>query len=266
MKCVIFTTYIPTEDKIWIGLEFLDKFIEKFNDYDIYIGDSNSCNSWLKTLEEYKKDLNIIYKQVPNYLDSEYGAVGAFQTALTLLKESGKRYDFCWFGHTKGVSSGSHNFRKEVYRNFWDINSKVESIMDKEGFIMYSPYITLTDSVWLNGTLPLFLEGPENDSLSSLYAFWVHKGEVLHKFFEKVDPIFFERNILELDRLNYNVCYPEHPKIDRYFFERDFPMIYQKLNLGKKVLYKIIDSGHKRYLGDSTLDKKVNSNIFLLDD
>lgn len=265
MKCIVFTTYIPTEDKIWIGLEFLDKFVEKFKDYDIYIGDSNSCEEWLEVLEGYKKDLNINYRVVPNHLDSGYGVVGAFQTALTLLKESGKKYDFCWFGHTKGVSSGSHNFRKQVFEDFWDIRETVEYKMTKEDFIMYSPYITLTDSVWLNGTLPLFLDGPDNDSLSSLYAFWVHKGEVIEKFLEVVNPLFFNKNILEMDRLNYENCHPEHPKIDRYFFERDFPMIYQKLNVGKKVLYRVIDGGHKKYLGDSTIDKKTNGNIFLLD-
>lgn len=265
MKCIVFTSYVPTEDKIWVGLEFLNKFVENFKDYDVYIGDSNSCDSWLKTLDEYKKNLNIIYRQVPDYLDSGFGVVGAFQTALRLLKESGKKYDFCWFGHTKGVTSNSHKFRNQVFEDFWDIREIVENKMTKEDFIMYSPYITLTDSVWLNGTLPLFLDGPDNDSLSSLYAFWVHKGEVIEKFLDSVDPVFFEKDILSFDRLNYNICYPEHPKVDRYFFERDFPMVYQKLDVGKKVLYRVLDGGHKKYLGDSTIDKKTNNNIFLLD-
>jgi len=256
---IIFASYVPSLDKLRIGKEFLDKFVELFSDYDIYIGVSdNSCEEWYKMLGFYSKKLNITYKEVPKELDSGYGVIGTYQTALKLFRDSHKKYDICWFGHTKGVTSNMDDFRAEVFRNFWDMKPTIETKILKEGYSIYSPYITLTAHNWLNTTLPTILEGVDNDNLCSLYSFWVHSGEVINYFIENCNQDFFTKNILTFKRLNGDGC------IDRYFFERDFPMIYQKMGFSKKLLYVSLDDSHKRMLGGKTIDEITNNNIVKL--
>ena len=59
-KAVIFASYIPTKDKLYIGEEFLDLFDKLYSDYDLYVGVNPSCEEWIKLLE--KKSIN--YDQI----------------------------------------------------------------------------------------------------------------------------------------------------------------------------------------------------------
>ena len=94
MKCIVFTTYIPTEDKIWIGLEFLDKFVEKFKDYDIYIGDSNSCEEWLEVLEGYNPDMELIVNYKPKMMVKTHGVIGTYEQLFESIAEIVKDADY----------------------------------------------------------------------------------------------------------------------------------------------------------------------------
>jgi hypothetical protein len=249
--CVVFASYIPTKDKIYIGKEFLDKFIESFTKYDIYVGINDSCDEWIKTLEDYSKILNIKYEITPKELliDSD---VSAFQSALRLLKKTNKKYDVYWFGHTKGVTSGSHNFRKEVFDVFWNQKDKIEIKMFKENISIYTPYIGTTAKNYLNTTLPLIIYGkPNKDNLASYYTFWVHDGEVINYFIDNCNLNFLTEKITSFERLIKDE-YGE--KLDRYFFERDFPMIYQKISNEPKLMYnKIVTS-------DKNMVDYINNN------
>jgi hypothetical protein len=260
-KSIIFASHIPSPDKLFVGKEFLDKFLELFNEHDIYIGVNNSCNEWLLMLDEYSKILNIRYRITPDNFDSGYGVVGAYQTALNLLRESEIEYSIYWFGHTKGSTSNSHNFRTEVFQMFWNKKEIVEEKILSGEVAIYSPYITLTGENYLNTTLPTIIDGDMNDDLSSLYSFWVHNGEVINTFMKNCNPDFFTKDLLKFKRVGFDNSY-----LDRYFFERDFPMIYQKIGSNKKLLYKIVDGGHAARLRGKTLLELTNNNIIKLED
>jgi len=240
-KCILFASHIPSENKLFVGKESLDKFVESFSDYDIYIGINNSCVEWIDTVKEYSNKLSIIYEITPkNLLDTGGGA--AYQTALRLLKNSGVKYDIYWFGHTKGATSNCHNFRKEVFGLFWDQKEKIEYEIFENGYSLYSPYIGVTGQNYLNTTIPVFIKGEPNDDLCSFYSFWVHSGEVVNEFIDRCIPEFFNTNLLSFKRIGGN------DGIDRYFFERDFPMIYQTVSKTPKLLYNTISTEKTPYL------------------
>jgi hypothetical protein len=246
MKSIIFASHIPNPSRLYVGKEFLDKFLELFSGYDIYIGINNSCKEWYNLLDEYSSRLNISYATTSPALLVDSDA-SAFQTAISLLKATNKRYDLYWFGHTKGATSGCDDFRQHVFNIFWNRKEVVEKRMEL-GYSIYSPFIGMTTPGYLNTTLPIIVDGKDNDDLSGFYTFWVHSGEVINKFLERCKPIFFEKKITLLERTiedRYGrFC-------DRYFFERDFPMIYQKLADNPKLLYDEIvihDIGRVNYI------------------
>jgi hypothetical protein len=255
--CIIFASHVPSKDKLFVGKEFLDKFLELFNGYTIYIGVSNSCKEWYEMLESYSKKINIIYSEVPKEFDSGYGVVGAYQIALRLLRDGDKKYDIYWFGHTKGVTSNSHDFRYEVFDRFWNRKELVEEEILKNNFSIYAPYIGNTAPNYLNTTLPIFIDGNINDDLACYYSFWVHNGEVINKFINQCNPDFFKIDLLTFKRLKEDEW---GSSIDRYFFERDFPMIYQKLVDNPKLLYNFIhtnDNNVINYIKNNPNNKKI---------
>jgi hypothetical protein len=255
-KAIIFASHIPTPDKIFVGQESLDKFVESFSDYDIYIGINNSCDEWVKMVGDYSNILNIRYEVTPeNLLDTSGGA--AYQTALRLLKQTNIKYRIYWFGHTKGATSNTHDFRKEVFNKFWNHRKVIEHEILENDFSLYSPYIGITASNYLNTTLPIFIDGKLNDHLASYYSFWVLSGEVLNKFIDNCNDEFFHKNLLSFKRL---VSDKWGEYVDRYFFERDFPMIYQKLAENPKLLYNVIhthDIDVISYIENNINNKKI---------
>jgi hypothetical protein len=234
-KCIIFASHIPNPNKLYVGKESLDKFVESFKGYDIYIGINNSCTEWVELVKKYSDKLNIIYEITPTeLLDTSGGA--AYQTALRLLKNNNKKYELYWFGHTKGATSNCDIFRNQVFSVFWDKKEIIEKEIFEGGYSLYSPWVGVTTPNYINTTLPLFISGKTNNDVCSFYSFWVHSGEVINKFIKECDTKFFNSNLLTHKRLN-GCNTPKNKFIDRYFFERDFPMIYQKICKEPKLLY-----------------------------
>lgn len=256
-KAILFASHIPTDDKLFVGQESLDKFVESFSEYDVYIGINNSCDEWVDMVQNYSKKLNIFFEITPKeLLDTSGGA--AYQTTLRLLKQKNIKYDIYWFGHTKGATSNSHEFRKEVFSKFWEHKELIEKEILENNFSLYSPYIGNTAQNYLNTTLPIFIDGNLNDDLASYYSFWVHSGEVLNKFIDNCNVDFFNKNLLSFKRLEVD-RWGTH--IDRYFFERDFPMIYQKLAKEPKLLYDVIhtnDINIINYIQNNPKNKKIS--------
>jgi hypothetical protein len=236
-KCIIFASHIPSPEKLSVGLELLNIFVKSFNEYDIYIGINNSCQEWHDCIEEYSKYLNIFCETTPGHLLIDSDA-SAFQSALRLLKNTGKKYGIYWFGHTKGATSGSHHIRNEITNIFWNKKEIIEKKIIEEGFSMYSPFMGTcsdrngdVDEKQMNSSLSLFINGHKNNGLSSYFTFWVHSGEVVNRFLEESKDIFFSSRLIDLKINKAGIT------IDRYFFERDFPMIYQKFVKNPKTLF-----------------------------
>ncbi len=246
-KCIVFASYIPTPDKLFVGIELLNKFVESFSEYDIYIGINNSCQEWYDCIEEYSKKLNIFSETTPEHLIIDSDA-SAFQSALRLLKSTGNKYEIYWFGHTKGATSGSHGIRKMISDIFWDKKKIIEQKIIEEGFSIYSPYMGVTSvKNYMNTTLTLFINGYENNDLSSYFTFWVHNGDVINRFLDESKDIFYNNKLIDFKTTDGNNY------LDRYFFERDFPMVYQKVIKTPKILYHsllIHNDEEKKYVID----------------
>lgn len=228
-KAFILSSYIPTDDIIWVGKEYLDMLVKNFQDYDIYIGVNPSTPEWVKTIEEYSKKINITYGITKDNLVIDSDA-SAFQTALSLVKQKNIKYELVWFGHTKGVTSNKHDFRHVIYKIFLDKKNIIEDLFEQNKDLgLFSPYMyKIKGKKWdnyINNNLRCILKGDyeNNTNKSCYYTHYVLRGEPLYRFLNEVDEAFFNSNLLTLG---------VEQKFDRYFFERDFPMIIEKYGYG----------------------------------
>lgn len=225
-KAIIMATFVPSKYHIWVGVDIFNKIFEHFRDYDLYIGDNNSCVEWIEILEAYKNVFNLKYSITPQdkIIDSD---ASAFQTALALYKEESRNHDLVWFIHTKGVTSDSHAFRKELFNVFFKQKEEIETIMDNHIQLgLFSPYMYQIKGHdnYIENNLRCILKGDKfkdniNTNWSCFYAWYVMKGSILKEFLIDVDESFFQENLLTLGL---------EQKFDRYFFERDFPAIIEK--------------------------------------
>ncbi len=227
-SAIIFASYIPNRESLWVGIDILNKLVECFIDHDIYVGVNNSCPEWIKCLEVFKSILSIKYCETPGdkLIDSD---ASAFQTALGLYKEDNVEHNLVWFIHSKGVTSDCHEFRKELYNVFFEQRTQIESFFAHHPTLgLFSPYMhhIVHAPNYIEHNLRTILVGDEYKTCSNwscFYAWYVIRGSIVNKFVKEVNPSFFERHLLTLG---------VEQKFDRYFFERDFPMIVEKFGYG----------------------------------
>ncbi|MFN7656299.1 MAG: hypothetical protein ACK5OW_00755 [bacterium] len=221
---VIFATYVPTVDRLHIGIEMLDKICEHFKDCDIFIGINPSCREWVETIESYKDRLNIYYEITEDDKVIKSDA-SAYQTALKLYKKIGLEHKLLWFMHTKGVTSGS-TLRSSVYKIFHSKRKDIETLFDNNDRLgLFMPWMIRQlpkNKDYVENNLKHILIGNHFNRCSDLtghYTFYTIKGSIIKNFLNDVIEDFFQKNLLTLG--------VEH-KFDLYFFERDFPMIVEK--------------------------------------
>ena len=235
MKAIVFATYISKVEDLWIGEKFLKLFNDYYSDYTIFIGNNSPCDEWINLLNKSTDNLNIYYKNTDKNLEIDSDA-SAFETALSIVKKYKDSYDFFIFMHTKSVTSGCYDFLDEVTNNFLIKKDYIEEQFLDGSIGSVFPYLGISDKEWINNCLNTILPETEhsNTGLTSLYTFYAIKGVIIKWFLDNVDSYFFELKITD-----YIFMYKGHAQnFDRYFFERDFPMIYEKLGYKNKYLKK----------------------------
>lgn len=227
-SALIFATYIPTVDKISIGVEMLEKICEYFSDCDIFIGINPSCEEWIKVIESYKDRLNIYFQLTENDKVIKSDA-SAYQTALSLYKKINLKHDLVWFMHTKGVTSGS-GLRSSVYKIFHSKRGDIEELFKKDPNLgLFMPWMIRQlpkNKDYVENNLKHILVGDHFKKCSDLtghYTFYTIRGSIIVKFLKDVVNDFFDKNLLTLG---------VEQNFDLYFFERDFPMIVEKYGYG----------------------------------
>lgn len=241
---LLFASYLPHQDRLYIGDQFFKAFKDKFSDADFYIGiNPGTVPEWEQHINEYQKDLNITYGHVERDLYSKSDA-GAYQLALKLMKESGIHYENIWFAHTKGGhynDIGRAEQRYFMIENFFNRREHFESLLhsdEKNG--VYGPVITVTMTPYpgnkcADNFLDVYYDFPYHSSdLCYLYTFYLMKGHIVHEFIENCSDNFWE------DKKNI------------YFFEDPFPHIATKM--GYRQLYGITQNFPK---GNIVTDDRV---------
>lgn len=221
-SCVIFACTILTENRLFVLEEFLNQFKKNFTDSDIYVGiNPETVPTVEKLLQE--SDLNIIKvgRCTPElYTKSD---ASAYQLALQLLKESGNKYEYCWFVHTKGgVNSHSDYLRKWYIDNFLGSRYTIETLLsNNSGIGSYSmlglEYDPLRTHSVPDIEIPIFSKDTTAElPYPHINFFYIHtlyliRGCIIQKF---------------LSLISEKWC---TTKLDRYYFEGVFPLIVSRL-------------------------------------
>lgn len=224
MDAVVFASYIPASEQLFVGQELLDALQRGFSDCDVYVGinPSRALDDWVRILQA--SPLNITSDVVPDRLVVASDA-SAFQRALWLLRQSGKQYDYVWFIHTKGVVRGDNHLwqlgkRQAQITDFLGRRREVSAYLNEHSEMgSYANVLTVRDLEWdeassYGSRLATFMDFdfPHYNAIY-LFTFYVLKGFLLHRFNQHCIPAFFHKNLVL-----------EHG-CDRWFFEGDFPHI-----------------------------------------
>jgi hypothetical protein len=218
-SCIIFAVAILSKDREFVLRRFLETFKSKFPDSDLYIGiNPGSIDNIENIINEY--NLNIQIAKVDPLLYNKSDA-SAYQAALKLLYNSGKKYNNYWFVHTKsGVNSHSDYLREWYINNFLSRRNYIENFINMEDIGSYGMLgVEFEPSRVYNETdteISLF-ENNISEDLPYTHAnfFYIHtiytlSNKPIEKFFSLITDKWF------------------NSKLDRYYFEGIFPFIVSR--------------------------------------
>ena len=272
-NCFILSFYLPSKESATILGEMLSTIDNNFKNVTIYVGfnPSDFISDGIEVMNKYS-NLNIVYDVVKPTLFTDSDASG-FQLALKLLKESNKMFDIYWFMHSKAITTNRHIEREFMINDFITHKNKIYKLFKGDNNIgsygdMMLQLGTLEKShrftvPTLSGNyLDKFYDFPIKTPLEFFYAktFYVIKGEIINHFIYNCNDSFFN------EPLN---IYGEKTT-DRYFFERDFIRVVDKLGyvpLGRCVTGTISDNrwgnisvedAYKKYLKEINMWLDIN--------
>lgn len=243
-NCFLISFFFPTKESTLILDDILNRLNTTFSGLTVFIGINPSpfLEDGIKIIESHK-EIEILYGITPKNLVCDSDASG-YQTTLKLLKDSKKTFDLYWFMHSKAVTTNRHEEREYMLNDFIDNKEKIESLFIYNDFIgsygdMLIQLATLkegnkfTTPTESGNYLDKFYDFNIKTPFEYFYAktFFVVRGEIINNFIENCKESFFN------DYLNIN----NWDHTDRYFFERDFIRIVDKM--GYVILGKIVSSG-----------------------
>lgn len=220
---IFYSSFIPDEYSLFIGVDFLNVIKKKFNGYVIFIGvQVGSCDEWIKILNEEKSNLNIFYELCDEklYVDSD---VSGYQKALEIyykIKDTItiKKDSFSWFGHTKGVTSKNYSYHEWNIQNFWNKKEYIElKLNEDDKYGSYGMHLSYIPDYDKSNIVDLWKEYSnfkfEKSVLNYMFTntFYVIKLNCFMNMINNLKSDFFKNKIKGL-----------YGEGDRYFFERDF--------------------------------------------
>jgi len=215
MDALVFASYVPNHAGMKIIHEMFDVYMQYFADCDIYVGiNGNPCPEYIEYLDSLKDKLNITYSITPKKLEIN-SDVSAYQTALKLLKESEKTYEYIWFGHTKGMTNNTSEWRKIFIKEFFIKRNYITDLLNNSNAGTYSLYLAKYRGVnQFKDILEQYykFDKPYFYTYLYLFTFYVIKGKYLHPFLNNCTNNFYDTNLVSNGA-------------DIYMFERDIPHI-----------------------------------------
>jgi len=218
---IVYSSFFPTKDQLFRGIDFLNVIKNNFSNYKIYIGiQNNTVVDWENEIIKFKNyGLDIVYGYAdPSlYVNSD---VSGYQKAIELLKKNEKiiKGQFIWFGHSKGVTTNNLTYHEYCIKNFWEKKIHIESrLKSDKSFGCYGTHISFLPfydkvkilNIWKNYSI---LENKKTVlPFMFVNTFFVIKLHIFKKMLTGLNSVFFESKLIGHNGVG-----------DRYFFERDF--------------------------------------------
>lgn len=125
--CVIFAASVFDPSRLNVIEDFFSNFKHNFADAEFYVGINYGSIPTLES-EIEKYGLNCIIQRASNGSLYTRTDASAYQLALKLLKDSGKKYDVYWFGHSKGAVNSRPEERKMYLNDFFSQRQTIEKM------------------------------------------------------------------------------------------------------------------------------------------
>lgn len=219
---VVFSSYVPSQDKLWVGQEILGGIKSKIgDDCQIFAGvNPPVLNEWLDVLRTYTSNIEITPERLVISSDAS-----AFQSALRAYQPHTGKFDLIIFLHTKGIVSKQHRARKERLGLLLGQYGSVKEILSRDDLVGSYGHTLIPVAKESEGnggiweTLDRYCEWkckPFKWFLDcSMFAM---KAHILDSFLAQTNDQFLN------SKLTTVMC----PEGDRYFFERDFGCIVSR--------------------------------------
>lgn len=252
---VVFSVTIFKQELVNSIYEWLQVFESKFKNCDFYIGVNYGTNQKvIEILKTTKINKNIIVSPQELYATSD---ASAYQAALYGLKKSGKKYDYYWFGHTKGGVNPRQERRKYYTSEFFGKREEIEIEISENNPGVYglNAITQSADGVtqWKDlsvssdhGGMPIVQNinfdrlNYEHINISLVETFFVMKGELVNWFIRNAKDEWYFTKIQ-----------------DRYYFEVVFPWLASRYGMGTYVKNKKDFLNHSINIPKMQFSKKI---------
>jgi len=174
-SCVVFAVSIDREDRLYVLTEFLDMIKHRYSDCDVYIGINYGSHDKIESIIE-SYNLNAVYKRLLDPFFHTKSDDSAYQIALSLLHESKKIYDVCWFVHTKGGFNEREAQRKLYIDDFYSRRDYIENKFAELPYLGVYGY--RSGVYWVDHTNPV---GPHITN-SFMRNIWLNKNDSEFKY------------------------------------------------------------------------------------
>jgi hypothetical protein len=226
---VIFSVTIFSDALIYTIDEWLKIFESKFKDCDFYFGvNSGTKKEVIDKIKAAKINKIIIKSPLELYATSD---ASGFQAALFALKNERKKYDYYWFGHTKGGVNPRESRRKYYISEFFNQRDIVEKEFLEKNIGVYGLHAVYKSSdnatYWDNysdffdhGNIPIASNINFSDltyehvNTSFVETFFIINGKALNWFIETAKDEWFFKKIN-----------------NRYYFETVFPWLASRYGM-----------------------------------
>lgn len=209
--CVVFACYMPDESKAYVLEEIVEAVRRHLgDDVAVYCGVQHGSDP---TTEERlaklapQADWHFERVRPEVAIDSD---AGAFVAGLKLLHEANTTHSLCYFIHTKAITSGADDLRRELLGELLTSDRVL-----RRGVGSYGPRATITRSederAGMRSWLDRFAPGRALPVMPYFYThtMWVARGRAVKDFLDHVDSAWFTTPVADYS--------------DRYFAERDLP-------------------------------------------
>ena len=195
---VLLAAYTINDYTTKLGKRYIQLLQKHFKDADIYVGINLSPlqDELIQLLNE--SGLNIKNEVTPEHRVTDSDA-SAYQTALRLLKSSGKKYDLCFFMHYKGATYQDSRYITKLHlQALLEDRIRIESLFARNKKIgLYSlAGWTYDGGPWAETAHEYIkLPYPIQLQIQPIFTFYVIRGSAVQYIIKNATDAFFDQRL-----------------------------------------------------------------------